>query len=162
MKKRLKQTLAIFGVIALFTGLLLDFNDIKEIFKSHPYISGEWHFKFQVKASTYNPYIDAVTEYKVHVIQEKEKIMGNGEKWKYKGELLPYANHDPIEITGTVIDDTLYCKYNLKGISRETSGSFKGYYKDGTLVGVFSGTAADVSGVFTAEKIRHYPAKCVS
>ena len=89
----------------------------------------------------------------MYVIQEEKKIVGEGEKWKYKGELLPYSEHDPIQITGTIINDTVYCKYSLNGSKRETIGNFKGYYKDDKLIGTFSGTAANAKGSFSAKRV---------
>lgn len=153
MKKKTKNVLAVLGAVALLSGLFLDFRDIRNIFKKQVEISGEWYFNFQVKESSYNSYIDTVTEYKIYFIQDGQKVTGEGEKWKYKGEPLPYKEHDPIQITGTVINDTLYCKYNLKGTLRETTGSFKSYIDNNQLIGVFSGTAANVKGNFNAIKI---------
>jgi hypothetical protein len=152
--KKGKKIIAFLGVIAMLATLFLAMNDIKKLFNKKVDISGEWSFEFHTKESTYNPYVNAITEYKMYLIQERNTIKGTGETWKYKGELVPYSDHNPLIIQGVIQKDTLICNYILKGRSRESFGSFKAYYKEGELSGRFSGAAANAKGEFFAKKIK--------
>lgn len=153
MKNKIKKLFAVLAGIALLSGLFLDFKDIKDLFHTQKDFSGEWYFEFHTTQSTYSDYIDAVTGYKMHLIQDGNAIKGEGETWKYNEELLPYSKHRPLEIEGIIKNDVLNCNYKLKGSERESTGSFKAQYKDSLFIGTFAGTAADANGDFKAKKI---------
>ena len=145
------------ALVALVGGIIGIIIAISTIIENHMQIdiSGEWMFSFHTIKSTYNDYIDACTDYKMHIIHKDNSISGNGETWRHKGKLLDYKDHCPLVIQGVSKNDTVICNYILKGKLRETTGSFKaGLSGDTTLNGYFSGTGADVKGEFKAVKIR--------
>ena len=152
--KKVKKTIAVIGVIALLVALFLDVNDIRNLFKKRIDITGEWKLKFRIQESSYSQYVDKVAEYKVYFIQEGNKINGQGEKWKFDEKFVPYSEHSPLIIEGKYKNDTIYCKYILKGSLRETTGNFKAFYDNGKLIGSFSGTGADAKGLIFGDKIR--------
>lgn len=141
------------ALVSGIIGLILTVSTIIEK-KRQVDISGEWIFSFHTLESTYKGYIDVVTEYKMHIVQQNYTVTGNGETWKHKDSVLNYIDHSPLNIQGVFKKDSIICTYLLKGKLRETTGSFKAGLSGNALNGYFSGTGADVKGIFKAEKIR--------
>jgi len=140
--------------IGVLTALFLNINDIKNLFSSDVDITGEWYVSFKVEQTSYNLYKGKVSEYKIHFMQNNEKIKGDGEKWKYDDRELPSNEHDPIIITGKYKNDSVYFTYTLKGQLRESTGSFVVALENDELKGHFSGTAAATKGSVYGNRVR--------
>lgn len=150
--KKIIQGITLAGAII---ALILNSPKLIDLFTEKPNISGEWWFKFHTKESSYSPYINSITEYRMHLIQTEEKISGEGETWKYNGENLPFARHRDLKIKGVYEKDSIICTYRLFGYKRESTGSFKAFYNKQAeqLEGHFSGNAANTKGIFFAKRI---------
>jgi hypothetical protein len=117
-------------------------------------IAGAWKLTFTIQSSTYRPYIGETHTQKVFFTQNDENVAGNGEKWEYNGELLPFDAHRLLEYEGTINGSQLNAKYVLHGLKRISNGNIEVEISsdEKTLKGSFTGTAADTKGMVTGER----------
>lgn len=111
-------------------------------------LTGWWRFTVAIKSSSFKPYRGLDVDYKIYLLQDGTKVTGKGEKWCEAGKELPFAQHDPIEMDGTLAGSQCRLAYVLKGRERPTTGSFTFDILPSANEhrGRFSGTGADVSG----------------
>ncbi|MBC8756599.1 hypothetical protein H2O64_18145 [Kordia sp. YSTF-M3] len=153
-KKVITKIVAVISFIVLLTTLILNFNDVKNIFSSKVDITGEWTLNFHIQETSYNAYNNKTAEYKMHFIQSNKQIKGEGEKWRFNNKELPFNEHDPLIVTGKYKNDSIYCTYVLKGVRRETKGSFVVAYENDEMNGYFSGTAANSKGKVSGKRVK--------
>jgi len=160
--------IGVLGALASILGLFCAFVPL--LFQDSPLVesreethitdmTGWWRLALVIESSSYAPYKGLRVAYKVHVLQDGNRIEGRGEKWWENDRELPYSQHDPIEIKGTVDGLTCTLGYALKGRQRTTSGSFVFDVSSGAppYEGTFSGTGADVHGSATLMPLTECP-----
>jgi hypothetical protein len=118
-------------------------------------ISGKWNLKFVVQKCNHKEYVgDVITQMTVFS-QSDKNITGKGEKWTYRGEMLPFDQHRKIEYNGTIEGKEFRAIYVLHGLERDSEGSIVVTIgNDGkTMEGTFSGTIGNDSGIITGERM---------
>lgn len=117
-------------------------------------LNGDWKFTFHVKSSTLKSTIGTRFGYKILVHTDKEKFEAKGEKFWINEETIPYAEHDRIEFTGTLSEESIHSIYTLYGSKRTTVGDIDmNVIDDNTMEGTFVGTAADTKGTVSAVRL---------
>jgi hypothetical protein len=118
-------------------------------------LAGRWKLTFTNVESSYKAYIGETHTQSVSFSQNGCEITGDGEKCEYNWVTLPSTQRRTIEYKGSVEDDCLKAAYKLHGRDRISTGNIEVTISDDerTLVGKFSGTAADTRGTITGEKI---------
>lgn len=143
------RAIKIFGfiatILAVVTSIFIVFD---RYFGDPPDISGKWEIKFNIEESSFIPYKGRSMTFKLFFIQVKNEIEAKGEKWRIDNKEIPFGQHDPIDVKGTIQGNKLYCTYTLKGTKRTTVGNIEAIILENsqTLNGKFSGTAADMKG----------------
>jgi hypothetical protein len=119
-----------------------------------PDVSGQWYLTLTVKKSTYHAYIGDVIGIRAYLTQTENGVTGNGEKWDYRGERLPYNQHRKLEFVGAINGKDFRLKYVLHGELAETTGIIEVKITDGgkKMEGSFVGTAADSKGTIVGIK----------
>lgn len=145
-----KRVTAVLGlIIATFTciGIYKSFTTKN--------ISGKWNLKLVTQKCNHREYIgDEHTQMTVFT-QSDNNVTGKGEKWTYRGRMLPFNMHRKIEYDGTINGKEFRAIYVLHGLERDSEGSIvMTIGSDGkTMEGTFSGTIGNDSGIITGEKI---------
>lgn len=137
-------------LVTLVFGTLQAYNHF-----STPDISGTWQLTLNTESSTMKAYVGDVTIIRAYFAQSENSLVGQGEKWAYRGKLLDYKQHRKLEFTGSLNKKTLNLSFVLHGLLRETSGIIQAEVSENgrKMIGTFSGTAADTKGRLTAVKI---------
>jgi len=147
------MTGAIVVVFAIMLGIIgyIDFSESREPVD----VTGQWEFVFSTEESTYIPYIDSETTYKVYLSQHKQEIEGSGESWEFNKEMIDYQSHIPIQFKGKIHKYNISCIYTIFGEKRTTNGDVSMEIdKNGEfMVGEFSGAGAKVEGTVKAYKV---------
>jgi hypothetical protein len=141
------------AILGLITAVFACIGICKSLMTKN--ISGKWNLKFVVQKCNHKEYIgDEHTQMTVFT-QSNENVSGKGEKWTYRGEMLPFSQHRKIEYNGTVEGKEFRAIYVLHGLERDSEGSIVVTIgNDGkTMEGTFSGTIGNDSGIITGEKI---------
>lgn len=149
------QTLKAFSFIATILSIVLACYVIKDrYFGTLPNISGNWEIKFNINESSYIPYIGKSMTFKLFFTQVNNEIEAKGEKWWIDDIEIPFEQHDPLELKGTIEGDKLVCTYTLKGIKRTTYGNLDILISKDTrrVEGKFTGTVADTKGTINGMK----------
>lgn len=143
----------IIAVLAIITGFISVWASVEKY--STKNIEGEWYLKFKIEESSYRPYVGETHTQKLFFIQMDNTISGNGEKWEYNGKLLDFSMHRKLEYEGTVKGNEFKAKYIMYGRDRVTDGIIITTISDDgkSLIGTFSGTAANSRGTLKGEKI---------
>jgi hypothetical protein len=144
----------IVGIISML-GSIIGVQQYRES-KSTIDVTGWWKIEFIVEATTHAPYQGAAYGYKIYLQQRDREITGTGEKWWENTAELPYSQHTPITLSGTVVKRDADFLYNLKGSQRETVGSMRldVNHNCDRMSGRFKGTAADAEGKVIAVRIQ--------
>ena len=110
--------------------------------------SGKWKIVCNVEKSSNKGLIDESMVYEVYVTQKGEEITGKGEQVLYNDKIAP--GHFKFEIDDVQLDNrNMKIRYTLDGNGRLTEGLIEVNYEQANprhLVGVYSGTAANVEG----------------
>ena len=151
-KGRFKKYVCIFAAAVAFTASLLA---VIQYFRSLPEqnISGKWKLDLVIESSTHTQYLGLKVGYVIYLEQNGSAIKGKGEKWWENDQELPYSQHTPIELTGTIKDKTVKLLFDLHGAQRQTVGEFALKLRGETLTGVFSTTGANSSGHVVAKLV---------
>lgn len=151
----IKIFVTIIAVISSLAGIAsLIFYLIDKHSENPQDISGNWEMKFKIEKSSYIPYIDKSMTFKLFFTQEKNKIEAKGEKWWIDDVEIPFEQHDPMELKGSIKGNKFTCTYTLKGTKRTTFGNIEAELSEDTkiITGVFTGTAADTKGSVFGKK----------
>ncbi len=145
MNRTSKLVASIASVLTIITALIFL---VERYFNAPADISGNWEIKQIIKESSYKPYIGKTATFKIFITQTDNEIEAKGEKWWIDDKEIPFEQHDPIILKGTVDKNKLTCTYTLKGIKRETTGIIEAEISkdEKSMDGTFSGTAADTKG----------------
>jgi len=144
------------GIIGVTAGILsilggLEVYYLKMTTKD---FSGQWKITCNIKASSYRLYIGKSTGWKVFFTQTGDKLYGRGEMTWVDDKEIPFSQHSPITMDGTVDGDEITLNYTISGERRLSYGEIKLMMDSDVLAqGTFSGTAANSSGSSVAEKI---------
>lgn len=152
----------------LFGGILfaLVIFLIKEYLFRNKNVSGEWKMINKTTQTAYHPYKNLCVEYKVHLMQQGNQILGRAEKTKEidnEGQTLEYQpeNRIEIEIRGYyeknyLKKSKLYLLGREHGKKRDSSTSFNlklPILTNSLMDGNFTSTAADSKGSSNWSKI---------
>lgn len=136
--------------ISAILGLIIALAAVWALFKDWRTgnIRGQWQLTFINENCSYIPYINETHTQRIFFTQNEKTISGDGEKWEYNGQLLPFDKHRKLEYKGTIDGKEIEATYVLHGEKRISNG--KVHLKlanDGkTLTGTFSGTAGSCDG----------------
>ncbi|MGV8946463.1 MAG: hypothetical protein ACOH1N_08545 [Lutibacter sp.] len=127
-------------------------------------ITGEWKSTLKIENSAYNPYKGLTIEYKIHLLQKGKEIIGSGEKIKdilLNGDEVEYIGDKRVKISlngyyerNYLRKSKVYLNISEYGLKRESSATYFLTVKSSKrLIGNFTGTAADSSGIIIFKKI---------
>lgn len=143
-------------IISVLTIIALSYGSI-QMYKSitRKDLVGKWKLRFVIESSSMKRYVGGTHTQIVFFSQNESVVSGNGEKWEYNDEFLPYEQHRKLEYNGIIEDDCLKATFKMFGLLRESCGIIDVIVSnDGKkMVGTFCGTAADSKGVVTGEKL---------
>lgn len=153
IKKTHKGIVAIMAIIGIPATIYASYAAYKHF--STKNIDGEWKLRFVNESSSYKPYIGETHTQKISFTQNDFSVSGDGEKWEYNDQLLPFNAHRKLEYTGSINGSDFNAKYVLHGERRESNGHIKVKISDDgdQMEGTFVGTAGDTKGRVTGERI---------
>ena len=115
---------------------------------------GEWKLNLKINSTSYNTYQGMSVGYKLFLNQNGKVITGQGEKWLVNNKEIPFNQHSPISMDGTLNGNNLVLSFKLKGSKRETVGAFVlKVQNQNKLVGTFSTTGANSKGDVVFNKV---------
>jgi hypothetical protein len=118
-------------------------------------LGGRWALSHQVEASDYGPYQGLRLGYEVTLVQEGNRIYGQGQKVSENGTRLPAAERTPIDVAGRVEDGQVVLYFTEIGANRTSRGTIRWRLApvDGSLEGRFASDAANSSGVSQGRRL---------
>jgi serine/threonine-protein kinase len=118
-------------------------------------LGGRWALSHQVEASDYGPYQGLRLGYEVTLVQEGNRIYGQGQKVSENGTRLPAAQRTPIDVAGRVEDGQVVLYFTEIGANRTSRGTIRWRLApvDGSLEGRFASDAANSSGVSQGRRL---------
>jgi hypothetical protein len=136
---------------------------IKEYILPKKNITGEWKAILTINESSYNPYKNLSIEFKIHLLQKGNEILGSGEKIKdFKTDgtetIFERSKRVKIEISGFYERSYLrrskvYLNIIEEGRERESRSTYTMTVKNSKkLKGNFTSTAADSGGTIEMTK----------
>ena len=150
-KSKLLVTIFI-SAVGLVGGLIVIYQFIDS--ETQVNVAGKWHLSLTVENTSYAPFQGLEIGYVIYLQQEGNSVSGHGEKWWENGEELPFSQHVPIELNGSIEGGVLKLLYELVGAERGSVGEFDLLVESSgdKMSGEFSGTAADSSGPVTLKR----------
>lgn len=145
----------------VFGGVVLTviFFFVKEQIFSLPAVNGVWECQQTTLESAYNPFKGMTVCYRIVLLQDKEKIVGTGEKDRDSGSTGDHAyggaHRIPIEISGRIEksftrSDLIQIHWSEDGTDRKSTTfhelQISGSKSKGALFGKFNSTAGKCSG----------------
>jgi S1-C subfamily serine protease len=119
-------------------------------------LSGIWELRNTIHETSYAPFRGLELGFRVTFFQDREKIIGRGEKWLENGKRVPRSARSRILIEGTLEEATLNATFVEEGSTRTINGLFAWTVSgDGReLRGRFSDVEARSSGSSRARKVK--------
>jgi len=119
-------------------------------------IGGRWELTHHVEATSYAPYQDMLLGYEVNLVQEGNRVYGQGRKMSENGVLLPRTQRTPIEVAGRIENGQVVLNFTEIGGSRTSRGTIRWRVAPGDddVQGRFTSDAADSSGASSGRRVR--------
>jgi hypothetical protein len=116
---------------------------------------GWWLVTDVVHSTNYGRYRGLELGYRIHLVQEGERLQGHGEKWTENGRPIPAERRTPISLEGRMSDRRADARFVERGSRRPTAGEFRWEISPerGRLSGSFSSEAAASTGSSTGHKL---------
>ena len=116
-------------------------------------LSGDWLVTNRVESTSYRAYQNLRIGYRLRLIQKRNRIVGEGQKWVENGHPLPRSRRTPIKVEGTLGGPWLELHFVESGARRSSAGAFVMLVVDErTLQGTFTSDAANSSGSAVATR----------
>ena len=119
-------------------------------------IGGRWELTHHVEATSYAPFQDMLLGYEVTLVQEGNRVYGQGRKVSENGVLLPRTQRTPIEVAGRIERGQVVLNFTEIGGSRTSRGTIRWRVNPGDddVQGRFTSDAADSSGASSGRRVR--------
>jgi hypothetical protein len=120
-----------------------------------PNVAGAWLVVNRIQATSYAPYRGLRLTYRLHLRQDGDALVGEGEKAYEDGAEVPAGARTPITVHGRIEGDTVVLDYIEEGTLRTSHGRFRWTLADdGRLEGRFSSDSAASRGISIALRDR--------
>jgi hypothetical protein len=119
-----------------------------------PDVAGDWLVVNRIQATSYAPYRGLRLTYRLHLRQEGDVLVGEGEKAYEDGAEVPAEARTPITVHGRIEGDSIVLDFIEEGALRTSHGRFRWTVSDGRLEGRFSSDAAASRGISIALRER--------
>jgi hypothetical protein len=119
-----------------------------------PDVAGDWLVVNRIQATSYAPYRGLRLTYRLHLRQEGDVLVGEGEKAYEDGAEVPAGSRTPITVHGRIEGDSIVLDFIEEGALRTSHGRFRWTVSDGRLEGRFTSDAAASRGISIALRER--------
>jgi cytoskeletal protein RodZ len=115
--------------------------------------AGHWTLNTRVETSSYRNFEGLELGYRLELIQDGNRISGQGVKTVENGQSLAGAAQTPIHVQGKIDGNRMTLTFSEQGTRRESDGKMiLDLHEDGVLRGRFSSTAARSTGIVEARR----------
>jgi hypothetical protein len=117
-------------------------------------VGGRWELTHDVESSNYQPFQGLRLGYRINLVQEGNRVYGQGQKVSENGVALPTGQRTPIDVAGRIENDQLVLYFTEIGQSRTSRGTIRWRLAPGSqLQGRFASDAADSSGSSSGRRL---------
>ena len=112
--------------LAGVSALIVNLNVVTDAFQ--PSLSGVWQLTLAIESASLKTYEGMTATYQLNLVQDGNRLTGNGEKIKVNGKGIPLAQHQQIKVSGAVSGGRATLAYTETAgpdrAARTTAGEF--------------------------------------
>jgi serine/threonine protein kinase len=119
------------------------------------HVAGRWEMQHEVESTQYEAFAGLRLGYRLTLVQEGNRVYGQGRKVSENGVMLAPAQRTPIDVAGEIKDGRLVLHFTEIGRERTSRGTIRLQLEPGgtTFHGRFASDAADSSGSSSGRRI---------